>query len=502
MKADFRSGTSNIARHWHVSAYVDGFVLDLDPAIVDNVFGLVDVYRRGRERVNRLTVIPQTTKSGQDIMVASVEASYLAVRTSNILISLVFQTGNLHLRGIEADVGGRNPIISLDVGSDEPDVIDFPTITVWCDYRATSAAAKLSGSQDQEPSVLVFGSRVHRTTNKIQPSIFRFLLGFTGKIEDRLRLPDSELHSIPAASESETSSRVGREFLAPDVFNGIQLSFSLRIDKSKLELDCAHDLGVVAALHWDNGVFLVTTSPRARSAHFAGSVTGLQVDLRHVKHQAGLVQTAKADARNLAFSVSYSQTGEIDNVATHSVSVVVDTEFGASLRFDRLQDILIFKAIYIDRLPGTVPQSSQRSTPIPVKTTEGIPGLTTLVLVRARVVTLHVDLGHTVAAAVVGLESLIIQTRLAGSVTDLSVNIARTNLNLEEDRPLGGYLRLPDFSFSTVRRSDVQLGIKDGISKMLDVALSSGVLDIVLQSEKRLLLQYQYVFLQRLCATC
>ena len=492
MKADFHSGTSTVARHWHASAYVDGFVLDLDPTIVDNVFGLVDLYRKGKDRIDRLTVMPQPTKLSSDTTAAAVEASYLAVKTSNILVTLVFHMGKLHLRGTQPDIiEGRS---TLDAESDVPDVIDFPTITVWGDFRATPAASKLSSSQDQEPSVLTFGSRVHRTTNRIQPSIFRFLIGFTEKIEDRLRLPDSGLSlstQTTSSAGSDVSSRAGKEFLPSGVLNGIQLSFSLRIDSSRLELDCAHDLGVVAALHWESGGFVVTVSPRARITHFAGAITGLEVDLRHLKHQAGTVQTAKADARNLAFSVSYLQTDDIEGILSHSVSIVVDTEFGAALRFDRLQDILIFKAIYVDRLPGTVPQQTANSTPVSTKPTESIPGLTTHVLVRARLVDLHVDLGHNVAAAAIRLESLVVRSRIAGSVTDLSVFIAHTSLKFEEERPLGGFLRLPDFSFVTARRSDVQLGLKDGISKMLDVALSSGALDVVLQSEKRTLLQYQ-----------
>ena len=485
-----------MVRHWHVSAHVDGFVLDLDPTIVDNVFGLVDVYRKGRERIDRLSVIPQTTKLESADAATSMEASYLAVRTSNILITLVFQTGKLHLRGIQPDLCGGKSLPTLDARCDAPDVIDFPTITVWSDYRATPAASKVSSSQDQEPSVLIFGSQVHATTNRIQPSIFLFLLGFAEKVENRLRLPNIEptLSKPVISSSSEVSGRDTREFLAPGVFNGIQLSFSLRIDSSRLELDCDHDLGVVAALHWESGGFLVTISPRARIAHFSGSVTGLQVDLRHLKHQAGTVQTAKADARNLTFSVSYSQADDIQGVRTHSISVVVDTEFGAAVRFDRLQDILIFKAIYVDRLPGTFPQPLTKSTSVSVEAKEGIPGLTMLVLVRARHVKLLVDLGHNVAAVMVDLESLVLQSRIAGSLTDLSVSIAHTSLCLEEDRPLGGFLRLPDFTFTTVRRSNIQLGMKDGIFRMLDVTLESGALDIVLQSEKRTLLQYQCVF--------
>ena len=496
MKADFRTGFSSVVRQYHVSAHVDGFVLDLDPTIVDNFFGLVDVYRNGKERIDRLAVTPQASTLDRNDVTAPRDGGYQATRISNILVALVFQTGKLHLRGIQPEPCGGP---TLDAGC-APDVIDFPTITVWGDYRATPAASKVFSSQEQEPSVLIFGSQVHATTNRIQPSIFLFLLGFVERIQDRLRLSALEPSSLKSvtASSSEVSSRDNKEFLAPGVFNGIQLSFSLRIDSSRLELDCVHDLGVVAALHWESGGFLVTISPGGRIAHFAGSVTGLQVDLRHLKHQAGTVQTAKADARNLAFSLSYSKMDSIEGVPAHSVSIVVDTEFGAAVRFDRLQDILIFKAIYIDRLPGTVPQPSAKSAPVSVERTDGIPGFTTLVLVRARRVKLLIDLGHNVAAVVVDLNSLVLRSRSAGSMTDLSVSIAHTSLDLEEDRPLGGYLSLPDFTFTTLRRSDVQLGMKDGISRMLDVTLGSGALDIVLQSEKRTILQYQFVLFYQL----
>ncbi|KAF8577934.1 hypothetical protein K439DRAFT_1363574, partial [Ramaria rubella] len=494
MQAEFRSGTSATTRQWQIAANVNGFILNLDPTVVDNVSSLVDVYRRGKERVDRLTVIPHTTKSDPvPKMAPSVEASYQAIRTSNILLTLAFRTGKLRLCGLE--VADEQKELVLQAG-DDPDAIIFPPITVWGEYRATPAAAKLSGSTDQEPSALIFRSQVHTTINRIKPSIFPFLIGFTERVEDRLRHSDRQPQasnltiSSGVSDMSSKSNKEGKEFLAPGVLHGIQVSFSLRIDSSRLELDCGHDLGVVAALHWESGGFLVTLSPRARIVHFTGTVTGLQVDLRHLKHQAGTVQTAHIDARNLAFSVSYSQTGNIEGVPAHSVSVVVDTEFGAALRFDRLQDILIFKAIFIDRLPGSVPQPSVKSPLAADNHSTNIPGFITLVLIRARHIKLLIDLGHNVAATMVDLETLVLRSRFTGPVTDISLTIAQTNIDLVEDRPLAGHMRLPNFSFATVRRSDVRLGMKDSMSKMLDVSIASGTLDIVLQSEKRTLLQY------------
>jgi hypothetical protein len=39
-----------------VGANISGFVLDLEPSIADHVASLVDVYKRGKERVDRFTV--------------------------------------------------------------------------------------------------------------------------------------------------------------------------------------------------------------------------------------------------------------------------------------------------------------------------------------------------------------------------------------------------------------------------------------------------------------
>lgn len=493
MMASFRSHHSSISRQWQLSASVDGFILDLDPAIVDYVFGLLDVYRRGKERIEKIAVSQQGGKTSTPTAV-SIEASYQAIRTSNLLLALVFSSGELRLRGLDGTYSAAPT--SLDALSDISETIQFPTITVWGEYRATPAATKISGSQNEEPAVVIFRSQVHSTTNKIQPSIFSFLLGFSSRIEERMRRSGTKNHhsedsAASDVSDSEAVTEGGREFLPGDVLKGIQVSFSLRIDSSKLELGCGNELGVVSALHWESGGFVVTLSPLERTANFAGSVEGLNIDLRHLRYQAGTVQAGQINASNLAFSVSYAHQGYAGEHPVHSISIVVDTEFGAAFRLDRLQDLLVFKAVYIDRLPGNSPQTPPKSDSSGTNR-QSIPELTTLILFRARRIHLLADMGHNVALAVFDMENLVLRSRLLKSSTDLSINIVRTNLDLVDDRPLVGYLRLPDFSFSTTRRTDIQLGYRDIAARMLDVRMESGALDLVLQSERRTLFQYRY----------
>jgi hypothetical protein len=204
------------------------------------------------------------------------------------------------------------------------------------------------------------------------------------------------------------------------------------------------------------------------------------------------LQTAHINARNLVFSASYAHHGYSNEEPLHAISVVVDTEFGAAFRLDRLQDLLIFKAVYIDRLPGSSPQSSRKSEPRGTNK-PSIPGLKTMVLFRARHINLQADLGHNVAFAVFDMKNLVIRSRLLESSTDFTVTIQHIKLNLKEDRPLAGYLRLPEFSFTSTREAGIRSNQKNVTTQLLDVRMGSGALDLVLQSERRILFQYRYI---------
>ena len=90
----------------------------------------------------------------------------------------------------------------------------------------------------------------------------------------------------------------------------MQISFSLRIDQSKLELTCQPDVNVVAGVHWDSGGFMVNISPGARKVTFTGAVGGLTIGLKH-----GFLseECVKLDARNLAFSADFAKTKKRGN---------------------------------------------------------------------------------------------------------------------------------------------------------------------------------------------
>lgn len=515
MKAKFHSVALVSPPELHLAANVDGFELHLDPKIVDNVFSLIDVYERGKTRIERLSHLqPHLQPRGGETATAgsfernsrpptkslSTDTAYQSIMASHVLMTLVFQTGSMHLYHYN-----------------KVETISFPTLTVWGEYRSKLRPKK--PAEVESTALLTFRTQVHSTVNKIRPSMLDFIIEITNHLQSQLLIsenkPQSKNHAVTAVtpqvediSLSEISIGHGHgqensEFLSPAVLAGIQLSFSLRIDSSRL--DILSDLDVMAFLVWESGGFLVTLSPTTRTLQFAGTVADLRIDLRHTRYQAGMVQTAYANVRGLSFSVSYSQPSEdererdressLSSPSLPILSVILDTEFDAGFRFDRLQDILIMKAVYIDRIPVVSPTSAPKK-PVPSSSNpqNSVSNLNTTILVRARQIKLKADLGHNIASAAITFTSPVFTSRITPRTTEFTFTIASLDLDFAEDRPLGGFMRLPECYFITSRVRSNLLEFSSGASQMLDVTLGSGPLDIVLQSEKRVLLQYQYVF--------
>jgi len=101
-----------------ISASVSGFVLDIDSSITDDVFSLIDVYRHGQERVNRLTdniprdasVFPALSYSG-----LPAEEQYAVLPTSSILASLTFLSGKVRVYSGLASTSSRTSSLSTYV---------------------------------------------------------------------------------------------------------------------------------------------------------------------------------------------------------------------------------------------------------------------------------------------------------------------------------------------------------------------------------------------------
>ncbi|RPD53525.1 hypothetical protein L227DRAFT_535889, partial [Lentinus tigrinus ALCF2SS1-6] len=516
MTAYLRSDHVADARRVCVGAEVSGFVLDIDSSIPDFIASLVDVYRRGKDRVERLAnSAPRSSPSTEPLPPTEpphAQERYSALPTSNILASLTFASGKVRMHSKESGSHQprSRPLSTLLYGRSEDsngaEEFNLPEVSVWGEFRATPAAQKLAKSQSVEPSTLVFKSTIHSSQNTLRPSLLPFLTELMDKVEDHMRTthprgpqasPGPRPHGllppltpvIPTPIE-EPSNR------SSDPVSSMKISFSLRIDQSKLFLTCRPDANVIGGLHWDSGGFIINIAPGARRVSFTGTVGGLTVSLKHGFLSEDCV---KLDARNLNFTIGFAKLQPESGRTMSSVSVVMDTEFAGSLRFSRFQDVLCFKAVWLDRIPAFTGGSALTSTGRPSNPPSSLPTpnpaapspkqeLTTAVLVRLRRVELDLDLGQSISTMKLALDQTLVRTKIAESVSELSLAIG--NFSIVATGNLSGHAEMPDFQFQTVRRNSSH-SAKEAGGRMLDLAMTTGVFVVKLDSEYHELIQYR-----------
>jgi len=231
--------------------------------------------------------------------------------------------------------------------------------------------------------------------------------------------------TLLSSRPSSTSTRETLLSVAPDLYlgddpvnsqSGIHMTFSLRIDQSKLAFTCQPDVNVIAGVHWDSGGFVVNISPSVRQVSFMGNVGGLTVSLKHGFLSEDCV---RLDARNVAFSVTFSKKGGHSGKTTSCISVVLDTEFSGGVRFSRLQDILCFKAVWLDRIPVingqnmiSASQSTQTSTGVHPGTVVANQDIRTALLVRIRRINLNADLGQSITSIALDMRDVFLCSKL------------------------------------------------------------------------------------------
>ncbi|KAI0762082.1 hypothetical protein BD413DRAFT_680921 [Trametes elegans] len=512
MTADVRSERVADARRVCVGAQVSGFVLDVDSTIPDFVSSLLEVYRRGKDRVERLGGgLPRSspiTESSPRVEPAQTEERYGALPTSNILLSLTFYSGKVRMHSKDSSSQHRRGVLSTLLygrGEDMNGAEEFnlPEVSVWGEFRATPAVHKLAGTgQHAEPSTLFFKSTIHSSQNTLRPTLLPFLSEIMSKVEEHMRSsnlkgpqaspgprPHGLLPVVTAAEEPSTRAAQA------DPVSSMKITFSLRIDQSKLLFTCRPDANVIAGLHWDSGGFIINIAPGARRVTFTGTVGGLTVALKHGFLSEDCV---KLDARNLNFSMAFARHQPEAGRVSSSISVVLDTEFSGGMRFSRFQDVLCFKAVWLDRIPvfngGNLTPSERPSNPpsalpTPVPTSPVKQELTTAVLLRFRHVELDVDLGQSISSIKLTLDDAVVRTKITEVISELSLSIEQ--LAILASGNLSGHASMPAFQFQTVRRNSSHYA-RDAGGRMLDLSMTTGVFTVKLDSEYHELIQYRH----------
>ena len=478
-------------RIW-MEAVVSGFILDLDSTIPDYVFSAIDVYRQGRESVERLSAtVPRSQWSPTQSPLLGLRAEE-STSTSGIFTSLKFSSGKIRLFSEQASdltksfLSGSLP---KDVSDDQlmqrgVEIVNLPEVSVWAEYRATPLQ-KMMNTDHPEPPTLIFKSTVHSSENTLRPTLLHFLTEVVNSIEDRLRKPSHKLASHPL----HTTLKMPITPSTPSTSTanlGLRISFSLRIDRSRLELTCRPDVNVMAGLHWESGGFVITVTPATQKVTFTGVVGELTAGLKHGFLSEDCV---RLDARNLAFSVTFGKLHPSHSVS--SLSVVLDTEFLCDVRFSRLQDVLCFKAVWLDNIPVLNTQLSAPSSSTKATTISGsgpsAARSTTSILLRVRRIKANVDLGQSISTVTLELSDAILRTKLSESLYELSIFVGALDVNAKGN--MAGCVHVQDCVFRTSRRMD---DFSPGQGRMLDVRMTSGPVIVDLDSEHQKLLRYRY----------
>ncbi|THH20420.1 hypothetical protein EW146_g951 [Bondarzewia mesenterica] len=500
MTAHLRTERFASSRRMRIGANVSGFILDLDPSIADHIFSLIDVYREGKERVAKLASnIPRNPAAQnlqQKVESIATETQHKTLPTSNVLLSLVFLSGRLRMFS-----GSTGNTLRPSLGRErtkerlveKTDTFDLPVVSVWGEYRATPASRKLSDAKEADPSSLILKTTIHSSENTLRPTMLPFLSGLVSHVEVRMRKASwRDSHSSTTSTHDLVPTVSSEPGATPHSESGasMQVTFSLRIDQSRLQLTCQPDVNVVAGINWDSGGFVMNISPGARQVSLMGNVGGLTIGLKHGFLSEDCV---RLDARDLAFSMTFAKVDQDSGKTIGTVSVVMDTEVAGVVRFSRLQDVLCFKAVWLDRIPVYSGQNAAAATStkiIPAVSPGGAPSkqeLTTAVLVRVRRVAVDVDLGQSITSISFNLQDVSLRSKLQDVSSELYLAVG--DLRMLAVGNVSGKAHIPTFFFQTIRRTDIGRIDVPSTSKMLDLSLRTGVLDLVLESDYQKILQ-------------
>ncbi|KAF5393264.1 hypothetical protein D9757_000624 [Collybiopsis confluens] len=497
MKAQLRSSKSPTSNEIHITSTVSGFILHLDSTIPDYVFSLFDVYRHGRERVQKLSAnLPRGIPDSFDtIPLPNKQKSYSSA-TPEIFASLTFLSGQVRVYSTIASPSShfsraRNYSGTWDrvepVGDVEAEVFDLPEVSVWTEYRTAPSSTHLSPNQPESP-VLIFKSTVHSSQNILRPTLLPFITEVVTLVEARLHTSSNRADSLSSPVERAVEPEPEPDNFSPP--SAIRISFSLRIDQSRLEFTCLPDVNVVAALHWNSGGFMINVLPGARDVIFTGTVGGLTVGLKH-----GFLSEdcLKLDARNLAFSVTFGKRWVENGSSLASVSLVCDTELLGGVRFSRLQDILCFKAVWLDRIPvfyhDTVIEDVPSKPSIAISASTPKPEFITAILVRIRQIKLDIDLGQSISTVDLRLENTVLRSKFTQLANELSLRV--NHMSIVAKGNVAGHADVSDCVFQTIRWVADSSSRDDSRDCMLELRMTSGPLIVMLESDYQKLLHYR-----------
>lgn len=442
IESDAQMSTS--VEQWTVAAhsYATDFKLDLSPSIADGVSRLIALYRQGKKHITAIGKEYRTglAKFGQDqsVVVKYLEQSNIPSKLANqrivVRLSFSFASGLVELAHVPfsppfgterrtdaTGSGGRtNPL--------RPTQLRLPGISVWVDYTGATV-----GVDDvDEAGMFILNTAIHESTNTVAPTILPFIVGLINRIRSQPKTDDQadEAEDGEASDKTDTdaeATHVGESALkaiAKAPTGRLRLRASLRIDQSTLTFKSSSDAALLD-LTWSSGGLVASTTLGAdQVTSFAGTITGVAVNLRGSFDRGQSCLTA--GAQDMAFTMAYCPA-ERDGESA-GLSFVFDTSIAAQFRLELYYAFLIMSTEWIDNAPKLARRPTAPDDESIAAAARPAPKLHLAVSAVARIRQVDFDTDLTVSKAKLCIKPVMIQTTSNGEETRIEVQLGTTSL--------------------------------------------------------------------------
>lgn len=505
-----------------VDGDVNGFNLDLDASIATDILSLVNVYRQGKERIERLA--PGQARANLEALHARIASSeevasrLQAASSTRIKADLTFRNGRIQLfrpeieshpsgHRIARESSGFGPVPLTDDtrGDGRADIILLPALGVMVTFVGSPKHATEEDSDAQDPSspsharsrsrqpALDIRTRIDKSENIIRPTVLPFFSELLRHVESHMRESAERYAATPLPTPMPTTPSVEQGLgILPAAADAIRehlgVEFELVIQESTIIMSCQPDANVAAELKL--GATRINANISSES-HHVNVATRIQSVKATLKHEYLQVTAVEAGANDVVLTVQHAPHKQGSTRPLLSMTLFLDVK--GVVKFARLQDVLCFKAVWLDRIPvldiRTRPgfPESPSAPPMVVQSPAGQVNQVTPMSITAafRTVDLTVDLGRHITLLNCTLTNLVftLDQRPEGALLKVLLSM----IDIRATHTLTGHLTMPNFSFTTQR----QTLKRDSTFNELKIIIETGKLDALLQDERKDVLEFQ-----------
>lgn len=486
-KIDSQAQMSTSLDLWSLAAHssATNFKLSLSPSVVDGIFRLIALYEQGKKHVTAIGKEYRTglAKFGQDesVIAKYVEhtpiPSKLARQKIVVRMSFYFASGVVELAKVSfiPPYGAARRTENLPATGRailmKPTELKLPGISSWVDYEG----AVVGVDDNDEAAMLIVNTAIHESTNTLSPTILPFVVEMVDKIRSHQdsAVNASSPSSPPAVDEvvdTTVSAHVGESALnaiAKAPTGRLRLRATLRIDQSTLTFRSGSDTSLLD-LTWSSGGFVASTTLGAdQVTSFAGTISGVALDLRGAFDRGQSCLTA--GAQDMTFTLAYCPSGL--HHGQRGLSFVLDTSISSQFRLDFYYAFLVLSTEWIDNAPKLAKPMIVQPDDAPACARPS-PKLQLAIGAIVRVRQIEFDTDIVVSRAKLSITPLLVKTMSDGENTKIEVRLGTTCVKAEGQ--ISGNVTSQSLVLKSSRRSS--RAREHAIASVLTMSIEGGLL--------------------------